>query len=308
MRRQYAEPVDEAIRQLEWKLRRARELILKLMPKEIQEILSSYGSCQSREESRRWQHTVVDRILLLAEELPQRGMADWERFAYCPLCGLGSESRYQTGYKLPEGLRRHLVGYGSSRQCEVLEAAEELAHNSWDITFREYDMAEAEKYLPPSQSVIALRKKVGPLFLTAPDLAPQLIDEGLGFGTITRDADGMKWAEQRLKELGFEIAREGNVKTYRSDRGDFVVYADPRAVGKIEITVYKKPLPRPSPRIRWEPRLWGLNGFGLQDSWKNDIRGKYESRLAKLMSSMSTKDGSMRTMPRHGSVSETGNN
>lgn len=283
MRRPHANPIDEKITQLEWKLYQARETILALMPGGVQEILRSYRSCASRDDANQWNHTVVEKIISLAEELPSPRVSFLPRYAKCPLCSSVSMAPFQPGFALPEGLRRHLVGWGNARQCGVFNAVSALAWDCWNGQFSAAEEAERKA----KQTHTASRKQSETLYRTAPDLEPSLIDEGAAlYGRIPRDAASMVWAEQRLEALGFEIILEGAVKSYLSERGDFVVYADPRALGIIEFAAYKKPLPKLGRRLR----VWAFKRFGLQDSWKSDIRGKYESRLAKLMASMSRRD------------------
>jgi hypothetical protein len=40
--------------------------------------------------------------------------------AACPLCGSWGYGIGAHGYSLPEGLRRHLEGYGRVQECEVM--------------------------------------------------------------------------------------------------------------------------------------------------------------------------------------------
>jgi hypothetical protein len=158
-----------------------------------------------------------------------------------------------------------------------MEAATNLARDYWHDKFHAAEeAAEAEK-----QARTAQRKRSEMLFQARPDRDPQLIDEEIGYGATPRNDSELAWAEQRLVDLGFQITSEANVKSYVSEHEDFVVYADPRTKGEITFTVYKKPLPKRGrvPRIRKN----FLNYFRLMDSWKNDIREKYEARLAKAI-------------------------
>ena len=56
--------------------------------------------------------------------------------APCPLCGGGRESftmdspDLEGTFSLPEGLRRHLEGYGNMRQCPVLKAVIAMARRA----------------------------------------------------------------------------------------------------------------------------------------------------------------------------------
>jgi hypothetical protein len=254
------------------------------MPEDIQRILMSYLSCESSHEARFWDSSVADVIIDAAKILPpEQGFYFSER-AYCPLCGQGSSSPYESGFSVPEGLRRHLVGWGNTYQCKVMKTALGLARDYWDERFREADQAEEVA----KRKRLEERKRTETLYRTAPDGDPQLIDEWIWFGTKARDHGQLAWAEARLNELGFATLSEGNVTSYLSERGDFVIYADPRGNGRIIFNVYKKPNKSLSqkgrkPRVRIAPR----NTFYLQDNWRNDIFSKYETRLNGAMEALS---------------------
>jgi len=46
--------------------------------------------------------------------------------AVCPLCGHTPQTIYSTGFAYPEGLRRHLEGYGNAKQCIITSIISEL--------------------------------------------------------------------------------------------------------------------------------------------------------------------------------------
>jgi len=266
-------PFEAEIRCLQDELYDARYTIISLMPEEVEKILKSYYSCKSTEETYRWADIAAAEIIEFAKILsPEEGSYLSER-AYCPLCGDGSNSFYENGFSVPEGLRRHLVGYGNTNQCRVFKAAERLARNYWHDEFSAIEEANAIE----KKKRIIQRKKAEILYKTAPNSEPELKDEGIGFGTVPRNDDELAWAENRLVDLGFQIICDANIKSYISEQDSLVVYADPRAKGEIRFTVYKKPLSKNNRK-----RFWG-NSFSLKDNWKNDIRGKYESRVAQAI-------------------------
>jgi hypothetical protein len=43
--------------------------------------------------------------------------------AYCPLCNGSSKQGYAKGFTVPEGLRRHLLGVRTAKQCPVVHQA-----------------------------------------------------------------------------------------------------------------------------------------------------------------------------------------
>ena len=110
---------------------------------------------------------------------------------------------------------------------------------------------------------------------------PRLSDEGiflsLGLREL-RDKESLAFAEDRLTRLGFKRTIDANVRSYIQETDDFIVYADPRARGRIEFRVYSK---KKKPR-----RLFGLlhTSFDLQDRWKNDLTGEYKAKLDEAVS------------------------
>ena len=125
---------EEIVKGLEDELYQARRAILSLMPEKVQETLDSYYLCEIQEETRRWEHNTEKNIIGLAELLPQKTIYSSDR-AYCPLCGEGSLSPYEEGFNIPEGLSRHLSGWGNNRQCEVFRATMDLARAYWNHKF-----------------------------------------------------------------------------------------------------------------------------------------------------------------------------
>lgn len=105
---------EHEIRLLKSDLHMARHAIIELMPDEIGQLLRGYYSCTSRSEGDAWKACVVDSLIERAiGSAPPPNMLGEQR-SMCPLCGQGSSSPYVEGYSLPEGLRRHLVGWGNT--------------------------------------------------------------------------------------------------------------------------------------------------------------------------------------------------
>jgi hypothetical protein len=129
----YTHPPDDRTRRLEDELDQTCRTVLHLMPENVRELLESYSACESRDETHRWDDTVAEQITAFAKVLPRQGPYSSDR-AYCPLCGEGSQSPYESGFTLPEGLRRHLVGYGNTHLCRVMRAALCLARQHWNYS------------------------------------------------------------------------------------------------------------------------------------------------------------------------------
>ena len=80
--------------------------------------------------------------------------------------------------------------------------------------------------------------------------------------------------------LGFTVIERDRIKSYIDERDDFVVYADPRGLGEIGFIVYRKPLPKRGRGLRLHAMA---NSFGIRDSWKNDLKAKYEARVTQAL-------------------------
>lgn len=71
----------------------------------------------------------------------------------------------------------------------------------------------------------------------------------------------MSDTEQRLRDLGFEIVIEDNVRTYRLVQDDRLVLADPRGANKIEFEVTSISKPKK------KPQHWRTSDFYMLDSY-----------------------------------------
>ncbi|HEY0006384.1 MAG TPA: hypothetical protein VGB17_16500 [Pyrinomonadaceae bacterium] len=166
----------EENRRLQNELYHARYNIIDLMSKEVKELLHSFHSCKSREETYIGEHSAAETIISLAKRIPPKEGAYFSHRAYCPLCGDGSSSPYASGFSIPEGLRRHLVGWGNNRnQCPVFGAAMSLARDYWYEQFHEQEEAKAAE----KAAHILERRKTETLYNTAPNEKPELIDENI---------------------------------------------------------------------------------------------------------------------------------
>jgi hypothetical protein len=146
---QPATPEQAKIRHLEFELDKVRRAMIRMVPPRAQAILGSYSSCESRAGTSHWKDNIAEKILELAEILPDQD----DRRAYCPLCGEGTSSPYEEGFSVPEGLRRHLIGWGRGQKCDVVEASEMLAREYWHFEFHEAEEAErAQIATSPAQT------------------------------------------------------------------------------------------------------------------------------------------------------------
>ncbi|QSA97069.1 hypothetical protein [Methylococcus sp. EFPC2] len=262
---------DEEIARLKSDLWMARSTIINLMPAEFGGLLRGYYSCASRQDGHRWMDGVVDELIEQAGHSAHPSDMFGERRAMCPLCGQGSSSPYVEGYSLPEGLRRHLVGWGNQR-CVVMETVSHLAQDHWDEKFASAE----EEALSASKAAELQRRKTETLYRVSPGSEPKLLDEGSYAWSPPRSPEQLAFAAERLKSLGFQCLTDNNVQTWVDEQADYVVYADPRQAGRLEFEVWRKPLPKrmaPNSRHRMAGR------FHLLDSWKKDLLEKYSHRV-----------------------------
>ena len=158
----------------------------------------------------------------------------------CPLCRSRGRGAFgMDGWKLPTGLEMHLDGGGRTSRCPVAEAAWQLIRDRHHEKFAAADLAEAQQ--------LALRKQTKSVVLIDPDREPELLFD---FHETCRTPEQLAAVEDRLREIGFEIERNGNVATYRYLYGDkWMVLADPRKQNRVEFNLFKR-----SSKREWKRR------------------------------------------------------
>lgn len=265
---------SDAIRRLQDELAMTRHAIIGLMPSEISTILRSYYSCENRLESIDWIDFVSkDLIENHAKRLPDE-VSFFQDRAYCPLCGGGNDCGYNKGFTVPEGLRRHLTGWGKAKECSVLHAARMLAEGYWDHMFLAQEKEEEEK----KEKLLAARRLNEIIYCISLKDEPKLIDEVMR--GEAREHAKMGFAERRLADLGFQANQEKNIKSFTREYEDVIVYADPREANKIVFRVCRRPNKKGGRRrIRLEEL------FCLADNC-DDIVGKYDSSLAEALENL----------------------
>lgn len=264
------EALVDLIKNLRDDLDQAHQTIVDLMPEDIQKLLNGYYHCQSESDTYSWQRDVIEQIIQKAIPLQPHSNYSSDR-AYCPLCGRGSSSGYENGFALPDGLSRHLRGDGNNRQCDVMAAAQALARDYWKT--------QSSKWKEIEEIHINKRRATEPLFVTSYKGNPQFIDEGHSWEPA-RTPESLVWAENRLVEIGFSLHSEEHTKTYTLERDNFLIFADPRTVGHIDFLIYKKPLTESGRRLS----TGDFPHLRVNDSWKHDLRGKFERRFTELTS------------------------
>jgi hypothetical protein len=264
----YYESIEDKIQRLESELLRARRTIVDLLPNDIKAVAESYWHVKSRREAHEWQSSVTNAVIELSWSSAQERAYSGSR-AYCPLCKRGSSSPFDEGFKLPDGLRKHLLGEGNAYQCDVMHAVFELARPK----IRDAEAAEEIETAREAAERLASEQ----LFRTDPRSEPGLVDKNLGWCGVARDDESMNWAIGRLMQLGFTISEENRVRAFTKDYGPVVVYADPREAGKIAFRMLRREqVENTKSRKRWSP---DHESFQLQDAWKNDLLKKLDQRV-----------------------------
>jgi hypothetical protein len=276
----FADNREREIDRLHTELYRARHAVLELVPDEFSNLLSSYYECSAKERHT-WQDGVAEQVIERAKLLPPpHAWADANR-ARCPLCRAGTQSPYADGFTVPEGLRRHLIGWGSAQQCSVMHAAACLARDVWYDKFGKAEETQRQEELADK----ARRRNVEQLYRIQPDGDGQLRDD-LWSGRRPRTDQEMIAAEDRLKGLKFKAEIEGRTQAYTRAGDGYVVYADPRASGAIEFRLYKQSGKRSkNGRIMWEKHY---QSFEIPDRWHRELLSKFETRLATILGNRKT--------------------
>ena len=179
---------------------------------------------------------------------------------------------------MPDGLKRHLLGEGKSAQCSIMKIVFDIAQDRMRPKFDEEERRE--------HKANDARRRTERLYQIDPTSPAKLIDDFFSFRG-PRNPEQLKWAETRLRMLGFESDLSDNVITYRLPRAEFIILADPRELGTIEVHIYPcTPTGKPS-------RLAARARFQLPDPWKNDLPAKFKKLLEDAIISLPSRRGAI---------------
>jgi hypothetical protein len=79
-----------------------------------------------------WRRATCEKIVKKAESDPNIEITNLgDSRIMCPLCRKGSSTPYYRGFKLSEGLRRHLIGDYSRNECFYMKLARETARDNF---------------------------------------------------------------------------------------------------------------------------------------------------------------------------------
>lgn len=251
-----------------------RGMIFQSVPAWFANGLAGLKEASTVEEFWRRRHDLADAVMDRAR-LAQQATSAFDGGSgriLCPLCLVGPIKRIAgspEGFSIPGGLGRHLDGRSGSQQCSVMRAVTHEVKDSLRRLLNQADeMAIAEK---------SRRKLVEPSYQIGPDTFV-LWDEMLCRGAA-RNTQDMGFADGRLSSLGFSKTQRvpGPVITWLKDDGLYRIYADPRAVGRIECHLYAKKKTSRSDRLS----AWKLlKIFQIRDQWTRDVPGRLQAALS----------------------------
>src|SRR5882672_1195197 len=123
--------LEPAVSELRSRLASAHEDLVGLMPDELKALLLDHRDLKMDDSAFDWACDVAEGVLKCAKPRPAKEMNDYGSLsdrAFCPLCGRSSTNLHgEHGFAYPEGLRSHLLGTHTARECAVMKAARELA-------------------------------------------------------------------------------------------------------------------------------------------------------------------------------------
>lgn len=121
----------EEAQRLERELHALQRDLVNLPRYELSTILHGSYGCETRRDLFEWAELAADEIIELAARDLLKGPPDFlgEYRMPCPLCLQETRSFYPTGFKVPDGLKKHLLGEGNchNTQCLIFKAAVALA-------------------------------------------------------------------------------------------------------------------------------------------------------------------------------------
>jgi hypothetical protein len=79
-----------------------------------------------------WERSFITILLAEAQEAVASPFYRGRGRVLCPLCSEGPEQLYAAeGFLVPEGLKRHLTGYGNMQRCNVLASLRANSDQFW---------------------------------------------------------------------------------------------------------------------------------------------------------------------------------
>jgi hypothetical protein len=256
---------NKHLRDLERQVADLRHTVIDLAPERFRDLLQVCNhSISSRRDCADWKREAIAAIVEQTEPEPRLSMLD-ERSA-CPLCGsYGITCR--SGFALPEGLRRHLVGDRKARPCKVIQAAFNLVRDQHASQFEIAEQAEREEKERRLRSL--------PTVLIDPAKEPLTLFESESRWERLRSPEELVQADELLRKIGFVIEKENNVTAYKFMQGaTIMVMANPREQGKVSFRIFKR-----SGKHRWKR----ISSRRQDDFVLHDKRGGWLIKFRTLM-------------------------
>ncbi len=116
---------EAGLARLESELARVRWVVIRTVAEPFRTLLETYALRGGDEAV-----IVSDIVTRATESVSPDGHPSGKGRAFCPLCHGGSNSPHFQGYTLDSSLSRHLQGWGSMQQCDVLAVASTLAREA----------------------------------------------------------------------------------------------------------------------------------------------------------------------------------
>ncbi len=125
------------------------------------------------------------------------------------------------------------------------------------------------------------RRLIEETYSLGPEQTGKLFDENID---RLRDQKSLKWALDRLTDLGFHHHVDEKVHSFIMEYAEHVLYADPRESGAIEIFVYNKKTGEGAiekKRSKGKTK-YPIGSFKMQDRWKRDLKIKLINRVERI--------------------------
>lgn len=119
-------------------------------------------------------------------------------------------------------------------------------------------------------------------YILGPEQTGKLFDEDIA---RFRDQESLKWILDRLTDLGFHHVIDEKKHSFIMEYGGYILYADPRVHGNIEVFVYKKEADEGIIKKKRDRNntKYPIGTFKMQDSWKNDLKAKLICRIEEVI-------------------------
>lgn len=126
------------------------------------------------------------------------------------------------------------------------------------------------------------RRLIEETYVLGPGQKGKLLDEDI---LKLRGEESFKCILGRIKDLGFNHCINNREHTFIMEYDGYILYADPREEGAINISVYKKETEGGTYKKKKNRNneRYPVGNIKMQDSWKNDLKTKLTSRIEEVI-------------------------